>query len=62
MTITDQKIKEIILKNGTTLKQAFLILEGTVRGYVTNNEGIFVAYPTSLFRNEVHKFTFETIG
>ena len=65
--------KEIILKSGSISKKAFLILEGTVRGYITNkegveknillrSEGIFVADARKLFKDEPQRFSFEAIG
>ncbi len=65
--------KKVILKSGNTSKKAFLILKGTVRGYITDNEGeeknillrsegIFVADARKLFKDEPQKYSFETIG
>ncbi len=65
--------KKIILKSGNTSKKAFLILEGTVRGYITDkegieknilirSEGIFVADVRKLFSDEPQRYTFEAVG
>ena len=65
--------KNIILKSGYSSKKAFLTLKGTVRGYITNkegveksilirSEGIFVADVRKLFSDEPQRFSFEAIG
>lgn len=64
---------KIILKSGMQTKKAFLILDGTVRGYIVNDkgieitilirsEGIFVADARKLFNNEPQRLSFETVG
>ncbi len=64
---------EIILKSGIKTKKAFLILKGTVRGYIIQDdgiekttlirsEGIFVADSKKLFYNELQKLTFKSVG
>ena len=65
--------KEIILKSGGTDRKAFMILKGTVRGYIMNDdgveknvllrsEGIFVGDVWLLFKNELQRQTYEAIG
>ena len=63
---------EIILKSGIQTKKVFLILNGTVRGYITNEKGdeitilirsngIFVADTGTLFTDEPQEMTFKSI-
>ena len=65
--------KEIILKCGIINKKVFLILQGVVRGYVTDkegneknillrSEGIFVGDTRILFLDEPQKLTFSSTG
>ena len=72
-TYLNKDNKGIISKSGNTSKKAFLILKGTVRGYLRNekgielntlirSEGIFVADVKRLFNDESQKLTFEAIG
>ena len=72
-TYLNRNNKEIVLNSGTPSKKAFLILKGTVRGYITNeegieknilirSEGIFVGDAGKLFSNEAQRLTFEAIG
>jgi len=64
---------EIVLDIDDKSKKAFLILKGTVRGYIVSNdgieknimirsEGIFIADVRRLFNDEPQKFTFKSIG
>ncbi len=64
--------KEIIIKSSTKSKKAFLILKGTIRGFIINNkgfennvlmrsEGIFVGDSRRLFNDEPQNITFSTI-
>jgi len=72
--ITYQKVNKnaIILKSGTQTKKVFLILHGTVRGYITNekgveitilirSDGIFVADTGTLFTDKPQKMTFKAM-
>jgi len=72
--ITYKKVdkNDIILKSGTQTKKVFLILNGTVRGYITNekgveitilirSEGIFVADTGTLFTDEPQRMTFKAM-
>ena len=75
MSITTYKKvakNKIILKSGIKTKKVFLILKGTVRGYITNekgieitliirSKGIFVADTGRLFTNEPQKMDFKSI-
>ena len=65
--------KEIISKSGQHSKKVFLILKGSIRGYIINengieknvllrSEGVFIADAVGLFKNKPQKYTFETIG
>ncbi len=65
--------KEIISLSGNHTKKAFLILKGSVRGYLIKEDGteknillrsagIFIADSTGVFKNKPQKYTFETIG
>lgn len=65
--------KKIILKCGIINKKVFLILQGVVRGYITDkngveknilirSEGIFVGDARKLFNDEPQKLTFSSIG
>ena len=60
--------KTIILKNGNKLKKAFLVLQGSVRGFVIDSagdeknillrsKGIFVGDPEALFTDQPQKLT-----
>ena len=64
---------EIIIKSGIQSKKAFLILNGTVRGYITSeysveknilirSDGIFVADTRKLFANDSQRIAFKSIG
>lgn len=64
--------KAIIIKSGTVSKKAFLIVKGSVRGYVydeSGNEknillrsrGIFVADAEAIFGDQPQKLTLETM-
>ncbi len=63
---------KIILKSGIRTKKVFLILKGTVRGYIMDEKGveitilirstgIFVADTGKLFTDEPQKMTFKSI-
>jgi CRP-like cAMP-binding protein len=65
--------KEIISKSGNHSKEVILILKGSIRGYIINEDGteknvllrsagIFIADSISLFKNKPQRYTFETIG
>ncbi len=65
--------KDIISKSGQHSKKVFLILKGSIRGYIINedgieknvllrSEGVFIADAIGLFKNKPQKYTFETIG
>lgn len=65
--------KEIISKSGNHSKKVILILKGSVRGYIINEDGteknvllrsagIFIADAIGLFKNKPQRYTFETIG
>jgi len=65
--------KEIISKSGNHSKNVILILKGSVRGYIINEDGteknvllrsagIFIADAIGLFKNKPQRYTFETIG
>ncbi len=73
--ITYKKVDKnsIILKSGTQTKKVFLILKGTVRGYITNEKGveitilirsygIFVADTGTLFTDEPQKMSLKSIN
>ncbi len=64
--------KAIILKSGKFSKMAFLILEGSVRGYILNesgieknillrSKGIFVADADAIFGHQPQKLTIESL-
>lgn len=64
--------KTVILKSGDTKRRAFLILEGTARGYIIDkkgeeknillrSKGIFVGDAEALFGNQPQKLTIESI-
>lgn len=64
--------KSVILKSGTTQRKAFLILEGSARGYIIDkkgeeknillrSKGIFVGDAETLFGNQAQKLTIESI-
>lgn len=64
--------KTIILKSGKVSEMAFLILEGSVRGYVVNesgieknillrSKGIFVADADAIFGNQPQKLNIESL-
>ena len=75
MGITTYKIvdkNEIILRSGIRTKKIFLILKGTVRGYIVDEKGveitilirstgIFVADTGKLFTDESQRMTFKSI-
>ncbi|MCF6224195.1 MAG: Crp/Fnr family transcriptional regulator [Flavobacteriaceae bacterium] len=75
MSITTYKKVEkskIILKNGLQTKKVFLILKGTVRGYIIDKKGheitilirssgIFVADTGTLFTSEPQRMAFKSI-
>lgn len=72
-TYVHKENKEVIINSGNKFKKVFLILKGTVRGYLINekgmekntlirSDGIFVADVKRLFNNEIQKSTFEAIG
>ncbi len=75
LSITTYKIvdkNKIILKSGIRTKKVFLILKGTVRGYIVDEKGveitilirstgIFVADTGKLFTDEPQKMTFKSI-
>ena len=63
---------KIILKSGMQTKKAFLILDGTVRGYIVDDkgieitilirsEGIFVADVRKLFTDQPQRLSFKSI-
>jgi len=65
--------KEIISKSGNHSKKVILILTGSVRGYLVNEDGteknvllrsagIFIADSIGLFKNKPQRYTFESIG
>lgn len=65
--------KKIISKSGNHSKKAFLILKGSVRGFIIKEDGteknvllrsagIFIADAIGLFKNKPQRYTFETIG
>jgi len=65
--------KEIVLESGNKSKKAFLILRGTIRGFIFNpsgeekniiirSEGIFIGDVRNLFDNTPQRLSFETIG
>ena len=65
--------KNIISKSGNHSKKVFLILKGSVRGYLINEDGteknvllrsagIFIADSIGLFKNKPQRYTFESIG
>ena len=64
---------KIILKSGIRTKKVFLILNGTVRGYIVDEKGveitilirstgIFVADTGKLYTDEPQRMTFKSIG
>lgn len=64
--------KTVILSGGDTRRKAFLILEGTARGYIIDkkgeeknillrSKGIFVGDAEALFGNQPQKLTIESI-
>lgn len=64
--------KEVISKSGNHSKEVILILKGSVRGYIINEDGteknvllrsagIFIADSIGLFKNKPQRYTFETI-
>lgn len=64
--------KSVILKSGNTQRKAFLILEGSVRGYIIDkkgeeknillrSKGIFVGDAEALFGDQPQKLTIESI-
>lgn len=64
--------KTVILRSGSTKRKAFLILEGTVRGYIIDkkgeeknillrSKGIFVGDAEALFGYQPQKLTIESI-
>jgi CRP-like cAMP-binding protein len=66
------KNKEVVLASGNLKKNGFLILEGSVRGFVRNlkgqekivlirSTGIFVADTEAVFNNKPQKLTIEAI-
>ncbi len=75
LKITSYKIigaKEIIIKRGYPSKKAFLILNGTVRGYYISNagieknillrrEGYLVGDAIKLFNDKYQRYTYEAI-
>jgi len=76
LSITNYEIigaKEIIIKRGSPSKTAFLILEGTVRGYFISDvgieenillrgEGYLVGDARKLFNDEFQRYTYEAIS
>lgn len=65
--------KKIISKSGNHSKKVILILKGSIRGYIINEDGteknvllrsagIFIADAIGLFKNKPQRYTFETIG
>lgn len=65
--------KEIISKSGNHAKKVILILKGSVRGYIMNEDGteknvllrsagIFIACAIGLFKNKPQRYDFEAIG
>jgi len=72
-TYSIKQNKEIISKSGQHSKKVYLILKGSLRGYIINengieknvllrSEGVFIADAVGLFKNKPQKYTFETIG
>ena len=68
----DYPVKSIIMKSGVISKKAFLILEGSVRGYMLNesgheknillrSRGIFVADADAVFGHQPLKMNLETL-
>jgi len=64
--------KEIIIKRGNRSKKAFLIIEGTVRGYfisetgkekniLLRGKGFLIGDARKLFNNEYQRYTYEAI-